>query len=187
MAKLLDGVKVITNLVRFSYLHVFEPQKNKENPDEAGKYSVSLIIPKTDKETIKLVKQAIENAKAEGKANKWNGKVPSSMDVVLHDGDDERPDDPAYAKSYFLSAKCNEKPGIIDINRNPITDSKELYSGCYGRASVSFYPYLANGKKGVACGLNNLQKIKDGEYLGGRASAEDDFDDDFTVEDDDDL
>lgn len=185
MAKIISDVKVITNLVRFSYLNVFEPQKNKENPEEPGKYSVSLIIPKADKETVKLVKQAIEAAKLQGKANKWNGKIPTNMDVVLHDGDEERPDDEAYKNAYFLSAKCNEKPGLIDINKNPITDSRELYSGCYGRASVSFYPYLANGKKGIACGLNNLQKIKDGEYLGGRSSAEDDFDDDWENDDDD--
>ncbi|MGM9969811.1 MAG: DUF2815 family protein [Anaeroplasma sp.] len=185
MAKIVSEVKVITNLVRFSYLNVFEPQKNKENLEEPGKYSASIIIPKSDKETIKCIKQAIEAAKMQGKANKWNGKVPASMDVVLHDGDTEREEDEAYKNSYFLSAKCNEKPGLVDININPITDSKELYSGCYGRASVTFYPYLANGKKGIACGLNNLQKIKDGEYLGGRASAKDDFDDDWEDDDDD--
>lgn len=177
-----NGTKVITNLVRFSYLKVFEP--GKEGAIDAGKYSVSLIIPKNDKETVKLIKQAINTAKENGKSGKWNGKIPSKMDEVLHDGDEERADDEAYENSYFVNAKCNTKPGLIDINKNPITDQEELYSGCYGRASITFYPYDTNGNKGIACGLNNLQKLKDGEPLGGRVAADVDFDDDF--EDDED-
>ena len=94
----------------------------------------------------------------------------------------ERPDDPAYANAYFVNANSTTAPGVVDANRNEILDKSEVYSGCYGRASISFYAFNANGNKGIACGLNNLQKIKDGEPLGGRASAESDF---ATEEDED--
>ena len=96
----------------------------------------------------------------------------------LRDGDAERPDDPAYAGCYFINANSPTAPGIVDANRQPILERSEVYSGVYGRASVSFYAYNSNGNKGIACSLNNLQKIKDGEHLGGKASAESDFGDD---------
>lgn len=179
MAKVENKTKVITNLVRFSYLHVFEKVKQEGDTDSDGKYSVSLIIPKSDKETIKCIREAINNAKESAIKEKWNGKnVAVKESEVLHDGDEERPEDSAYANSYFLSAKCNTQPGLIDAYKNEITDSRVLYSGCYGRASVTIYGFNVNGKKGIAVGLNNLQKLKEGEPLGGRASAQDDFDDD---------
>ena len=181
MAKI-DKTKVITNLVRFSYLKVFQP--GKEGDIDAGKYSVSLIIPKSDKETIKYIKEAINAAKEDGKSVKWGGKIPAKMLEVLRDGD-ERDSDPAYEDSFYVNAKSTTKPGLIDINKNPITSEEELYSGCYGRASITFYPYDSNGNRGVACSLNNLQKIKDGEPLSGRASADSDFDDEFDDEDED--
>lgn len=189
MAKIKNETTVITNMGRLSYVHAFEPAK-QEGDDGEGKYSVSFIIPKDDKETIKLVKQAIEAAKANGIKEKWGGKAPKNflLSDVLHDGDEEREDDTAYANAYYLSAKCKTKPGVVDAYLNPIEDSSVLYSGCYGRISVTFYAYDANGKKGIACGLNNIQKLKEGEPLGGRALASDDFDDDYAekvVEDDD--
>lgn len=189
MAKIKNETTVITNMGRLSYVHAFEPAKQKDDGEE--KYSVSFIISKDDKETIKLCKQAIETAKANGIKEKWGGKAPKSflLSDVLHDGDEEREDDAAYANAYYLSAKCKTKPGVVDAYLNPIEDSSVLYSGCYGRISVTFYAYDANGKKGIACGLNNIQKLKEGEPLGGRALASDDFDDDYaeTVVEDDDL
>lgn len=164
--------KVITGKVRFSYLHVWEPTAIEEGGEK--KYSVSLIIPKKDKATIAKINKAIEAAKEAGKA-KFGGKVPANLKLPLRDGDVERPDDEAYADSYFLNANCKTKPGLVDADVNPILDQDELYSGCYGRASVTFYAFNTAGNKGVACGLNNLQKLEDGESLGGRASAESDF------------
>lgn len=189
MAKIKNETTVITNIGRLSYVHAFEPVK-QEGEEGEGKYSVSFIIPKSDKETINLCKQAIEAAKQIGIKEKWAGKAPKNFSLadVLHDGDMEREEDPAYINSYYLSAKCKTKPGIIDAYKNAIEDSSVLYSGCYGRISVTFFAYDANGKKGVACGLNNIQKLKEGEPLGGRALATDDFDDDYAesvVEDDD--
>jgi len=163
--------KVITGKVRFSYANVFEPKSiNGSDP----KYSVSLIIPKEDKVTIDKIKAAIEVAKKEG-LSKLGGKIPANLKTPLRDGDIDRPDDPAYADSYFVNANSTIRPGIVDANLQPIIDSTEFYSGCFGRASIVFYAYNANGNKGIACGLQNLQKLEDGEPLGGRSRAEDDF------------
>ena len=164
--------KVITGKVRFSYLHVFEPSSIDEGQEK--KYSASLIIPKKDKATIIKINKAIEAAKEAGKV-KLGGKIPANLKTPLRDGDEERPDDEAYAGAYFLNANCRTKPGLVDKKLNPIMSQDELYSGCYGRASVTFYAFNTSGNKGIACGLNNLMKLEDGESLGGRATAESDF------------
>ena len=150
------------------------------------KYSVSLIIPKSDTKTIAKIKAAIEAAYEEGKSKLSNGKsVPSlsSIKTPLRDGDTDRPDDEAYANSYFINANSATAPGIVDANCNPILERSEVYSGVYGRASISFYAFNSNANKGIACGLNNLQKLRNGEPLGGRTRAEDDF----ATDDDDDF
>jgi len=163
--------KVITGKVRMSYANVFEPKSiNGSDP----KYSVSLIIPKSDKATIEKIKAAIELAKKEG-VTKLGGKIPANLKTPLRDGDIDRADDEAYSNSYFINANSTVRPGIVDENLQQIIDTTEFYSGCYGRASIVFYAYNANGNKGIACGLQNLQKLEDGEPLGGRSRAEDDF------------
>lgn len=167
-----QSTKVITGKVRFSYAHVFTPASVGEGEDK--KYSVSLIIPKSDKKTIKKIDEAIARALVEGKA-KFGGKVPKNYKSPLRDGDEEREDDESYADSMFISANSSRKPGIVDENLDPILDPEEFYSGCFGRASVNFYAFNVNGNKGIACGLNNLQKLEDGERLGGGTSAEEDF------------
>ena len=188
------GIKVVFGEVRFSYCHVFEPWSS--NGEEA-KYSVSLLIPKSNKQILKQIKQAIEQAKQEG-ISKFGGKIPPNLMIPIRDGDTEREDDDAYTGHYFMNANCKTPPGIVDRKRQPIIDTTEFYSGCYGYASITFYAYNRNGNKGIACGLNNLMKTRDGENLGGRAKAEDDFadivlddDDDFAgfapVDDDDDV
>lgn len=175
-----NPAKVITGRVRFSYVHVWEKQAIDEGGEE--KYSVALIIPKKDKAGVKNIQQAIEAAKQAGKS-KWGGKIPAKLKLPLRDGDEERPDDEAYADSYFLNATCKTKPGVVDADVSPILDQDEFYSGCYGRASITFFPFDVSGNRGVACGLNHVQKLADGEPLGGRSSAESDFADEF----DDDL
>ena len=99
----------------------------------------------------------------------------AALKTPLRDGDTERPDDEAYANAYFINANATTAPGIVDADRNPVLTRSEVYSGVYGRASISFYAFNSNGNKGIACGLNNLQKLRDGEPLGGKASAESDF------------
>lgn len=168
------GTKVWTGEVRLSYANVWTPSKQMGSDQE--KYSVSLIIPKSDTDTIKAIKAAMECAKEQGKSKKWGGKIPAKLQLALNDGDVDREDHAEYANSYFVNAKSNNKPGIVDINAAPIMDQSEVYSGCYARVTLNFYPYEVNGNKGVAAGLGNIQKIRDGESLGGSPSrAEDDF------------
>jgi hypothetical protein len=165
------GTKVTTGKVRLSYTHLFEPHAIEGNEP---KYSVSVIISKTDIETLKAIKEAVEEVKGQGKV-KWGGKVPPNLKTPLRDGDSERPDDEAYANCYFLNANSKNKPGVVDANVQPILDATEVYSGCYGRLTLNFYPYSASGNKGVACGLGNVQKLAEGDPLGGFTRAEDDF------------
>lgn len=180
--------KVITGPdTRWSYANIWEPKSIKGSDP---KFSVSLIIPKSDKQTIGKIKKAIEAAYKEGEGKlKGNGKSVSALSVLktpLRDGDAERPDDEAYSNSYFLNANSTTAPGVVDTAKQPILDKFEVYSGCYGRASINFYAYNVNGNRGIACGLNHLQKVRDGEPLGGRSRAEDDFDD-LDIEDDEDF
>lgn len=175
--------KVITGEVRFSYAHVWEPVSI--NGGDA-KYSVSILIPKSDTKTINAIKKAIEAAKEDGKG-KWGGKIPANLKLPLRDGDEDRPDDEVYAGHYFINANANTKPGLVYKNRQPIIDSTDFYSGCYGYASITLYPFNVNGNRGIACGLNNLMKTADGDPLGGRSRAEDDFKDLIDDDDDDDF
>jgi hypothetical protein len=172
-----NPMKVITGPdTRWSYANVWEAKSiNGGTP----KFSVSLIIPKSDTRTVAKIKAAIETAYHEGEAKlKGNGKtVPplAALKTPLRDGDTERPDDPAYANAYFINANSATAPGIVDADGQPILERSEVYSGVYGRASINFYAFNSNGNKGIACGLNNLQKIRDGEPLGGKSRPEDDF------------
>ena len=171
--------KVITGKVRASFVHIFEPQSvNGSDP----KYSCSFIIPKSDTETVGKIKEAIEQAKQDG-VPKWGGKIPPNLKTPLRDGDVDRPDDPNYADSYFVNANSTTAPQIVDRTVQPILDRGEVYSGCYTRVSINFYAFNTNGNRGVACGLGNIQKVKDGDPLSGKTSAVDDFatelDDDF--------
>lgn len=175
--KLGNPTKVITGKdTRWSYCHVWEPKAIK---DSTPKYSVSLIIPKSDTITVNKIKAAIAAAYEEGQSKlKGNGRSVPALSVIktpLRDGDLERPDDEAYANSYFVNANSVTQPGIVDADCNPIISRSEVYSGVYGRASINFYAYSTEGGRGIACGLNNLQKIRDGEPLGGRSRAADDF------------
>ena len=184
MAKFANPTKVITGVkTRWSYANVWEP---KSINGGAPKYSVSLIIPKSDTKTVTAVKNAIQAAYDEGQSKlKGNSKSVPALSAIknpLRDGDAERPDDEAYKDSYFINANSATAPGIVDAARQPILEHSEVYSGVYGRASINLYAFNSNGNKGIACGLNNLQKISDGEPLGGKTRAEDDFadeDEDF--------
>lgn len=181
----INPTKVITGPeTRWSYANVWDA---KSINGGAPKFSVSLIIPKSDRKTLEKIRAAIQAAYEEGQGKlKGNGKsVPalSALKTPLRDGDTERPDDEAYANAYFVNANSSTAPGIVDADRQPIIDRSEVYSGVYGRASINFYVFNSNGNRGIACGLNNLQKIRDGEPLGGKSRAEDDF----ATEDDDDF
>lgn len=165
--------RVVIGPVRFSYLHIWEPTALAE--DQKKKYSGSFMWPKSDKKTTEVVKAAIEAAKQQGKASKWGGKIPAKLEVSFYDGDVDKADKEEYADQYYINAKSDQRPGIVDKNRQPIVNQDEVYSGAYGYVSVTFYPYDFNGKKGVAVALNNIMKTKDGEPFGSRVSADEDF------------
>jgi len=186
MSKFMNPTKVVTGpRTRFSYANVWEPKAiNGGTP----KYSVSLIIPKDDTATINKIKAAIRAAYEEGASKlRGNGRSVPPLDSIrtpLRDADKENKEGEEYKNCYFVNANSATAPGIVDANCNAILERSEVYSGVYGRASINFYAYNTNGNKGIACGLNNLQKLHDGEPLGGKSRAEDDFAD---ADDDDDF
>lgn len=176
-----NEAKVVFGPCRLSYTHLFE----KYTPEGGGegKYMTNVLIPKSEKKTVEAIQAAIEAAKKAGIVGKWGGKEPKKLDMPLHDGSEK--DDEVYADHFYVNAKCNTRPGVVDMKRNPIADEEEIYSGVWAYVSVTFYPYDVNGNKGIACGLNNIMKFKDDERFGGRVSAETDFAD--IVDDEEDL
>lgn len=174
MSNQVNSTKVVTGKVRFCYVNVFEPTAMNEG--DTPKYNICILIPKDDAKTIEKINKAIEAAKQAGKAKlaDKNGKIPSNLKLPLHDGDDERGDDPAFEGMYFINANSQRKPSIVDKDLNPIMEKEEFYSGCYGRASINFYAFNVSSK-GIAAGLNNLQKLEDGEMLAGGSTPEEDF------------
>lgn len=160
---------ITTGKVRLSYCHLFTPVAAPGQTTE--KYSVSVIIPKTDVATINKINAAIEEGKKLGATSKWGGKIPAKLKTPLRDGDEEKPDDAAYANSYFFNCSSVKRPNVVDLELNEILDQTAVYSGCYGRVNVNFYPYDTNGNRGIAVGLNSVQKIADGEALGGSAPS----------------
>ena len=174
-----SNTKMITGLVRLSYANVWEPKSIK---DGDPKYSCSIIIPKTDVETVHAINDAIDCAIKEG-VGKFGGKIPpkGALKLPLRDGDTER-DDENYNGCYFVNANSKTAPQIVDKQVRPILDRSEVYSGVYAYVSLSFYAFNTNGNRGVACGLGNIQKVRDGEPLGGHTSASSEFD---TLDDND--
>lgn len=176
-----NPTKVVTGVVRLSYANVWEP---KSINGGAEKFSVSLIIPKADTKTLGAIQKAIDSAIEEGRG-KFGGKVPSkaTLKLPLRDGDVDRPDDEAYTNCYFINANSSSAPEIVDKSLNPVLNRSEVYSGVYARVSINFYAFNSNGNRGIACGLGNIQKVRDGEPLGGKTSASDDFTSDYDGDD----
>ena len=172
--------KVTVGEVRLSYCHLFTPEAIADGGEK--KYSVSVIIPKTNTKLVNEVKKAISAALQMGVASKFGGKMPANWKNPLRDGDLEKADDEAYAGSYFISASSKTKPGVVKrvkINGEnklvEVTNEEDVYSGCLGFVSINFFPFSNAGNKGVGAGLNNVLKTRDGDYLGGRSSAQTDF------------
>lgn len=184
MSNQVNSTKVVTGKVRFCYVNVFEPTAMNEG--DTPKYNICVLIPKSDTATLDKIKKAIEAAKEAGKAKlaDKNGRIPANLKLPLRDGDEERPDDPAFEGHYFVNANSMRQPSIVDRSLNPIMSRDEFYSGCYGRASINFYAFNVSSK-GIAAGLNNLQKLEDGEMLAGGSTAEEDFGGENAVRDDD--
>lgn len=178
---------ITTGLVRISFEHLLKPVARNEGDEP--KYSATILVPKTDKATVAIMKNAIEKATQEGVA-KWGGKRPALVPNPVHDGDGTRPSDgepfgPECKGMWVFTASCKESrpPFVVDKQRSPIINSTEIYSGMWGRVNVNFYPYNFNGKKGIGAGLNGFQKLRDDEALGGgRVSAEEAFKDDVEID-----
>ena len=166
---------------RLSYANLWEPKSAYGNKP---KYSVSIIIPKSDKATINKVLKTVELAKQKGVTKLFGGEIPNRFHLPLKDGDIERPNDPSYKDSYYINASSYNPPQIVDRGKNLILDRSEVYSGCYANVTVNIYPFNSGGNRGVSAGLGNVQKVEDGEPLGGFFRAEDDFD---VLDDDDDF
>ena len=178
-----EGRTLIIGPCRLSYTHLFTKYAPDGDTDN-GKYMTNVLIPKSEKETVKAIQAAIEAVKKAGIVSKWSGKEPKKLDLPLRDGDEK--DDDVYEGHYYVNAKCNTRPGIIGKNKAPIVDEDEIYSGVWAVVSITLFPYDVSGNKGIAVGLNNVMKFKDDESLGGRSSAESDFAE-IDMEDDEDL
>ena len=175
-----NNTNILTKVVvlcRLSYANIWEPKSiNGSEP----KYSVCAIIPKSDKAAVSKIKAAIAQAEMKS-VKKWGGRIPENLANPLKDGDIEMPENEAFADSWFINAVSNTAPQIVDKKVQPIVNHEEVYSGCYGKISINFYGYNVDGNMGIGAGLGNIQKLRDGESLSTRSSAEDDFD---IVEDD---
>lgn len=170
-----NPTKVVTGKVRLSYCHLFEPFASFEGQDP--KYSVVILVPKTDKATINKIKAAQQAALELGKSTKFGGSIPKNWKNTFRDGDEEADLDknPEYAGHYFMTISNKTRPGIVDQQVQPILDQSEVYSGCYARVSMNAFAFSASGNKGVSFGLNHVQKVADGEPFGSVTKAEDDF------------
>lgn len=157
---------------RICYANIWEP-KSINGSEE--KYSVSCLIPKSDKATLTKIKKAIEAAKEAAKSKKWGGKIPPNLKLPLRDGDIDRPDDDAYAGHYYFNATSKDAPQIVDRQVQPILDPMECGSGDYCNVSVNFFGFAASGNKGIAAGLQNIQLVRHGERLSGKPTAASDF------------
>jgi len=169
--------QVTTNETRISYEHLLKPYANQPGAEE--KYSVTLLIPKTDIATRQRIDAAIQAAAQEGLATKWGGVRPAQLTVPIYDGDGVRPNGEAFGPEckghWVMTASSRQRPEVVDLSLAPIIDATQIYSGMYANISINFFAYFNSGKKGVGCGLGPVQKTRDGEPLGGRVSAAEAF------------
>lgn len=170
-----NPTNVTTGQVRLSYTHLFQPYANQ--PGQEPKYSTTILIPKTDVATKQRIDAAINAAIIAGVSSKWNGVRPPQIAIALHDGDGVRPSDgmpfgEECKGHWVMTASSKQQQAVVDLSLNPIINQTEVYSGMYARVNINFFPYNSAGKKGIGCGLGPVQKIADGEPLGGRVSAE---------------
>lgn len=168
---------VTTGKVRASFVHIFQPRKQD---DGEAKYSVTLLIPKTDAVTLNAIYAEIERAKQDGAQRVFGGTIPPGCRIPIYDGDGVRPTsgEPFGEECrgcMVITASAKIQPSIVGLDMQAIINPADVYSGCYIRANINFYAYSQKGNKGVGCGLNAVQKIEEGEPLTARVSAEEAF------------
>lgn len=174
--------RVVFGPCRLSYAHLFE----KWQPEGAAgdpKYMTNVLIPKSEKKTIKALQDAIDATLKANAAKFKGGKVPAKYDSPLRDGDDK--DDELYNGHFYMNPKSSNRPTVCDKNNQLIDDPDEMYSGVWAYVSVSFFAYSVSGNQGIGCFLNSVRKFKDDERLGGNTGGADDFA--SIIDDDDDL
>lgn len=184
-----NTTQVTTGKVRLSYCNLFTPRAVAEGSEE--KYSVTLLIPKSDKQTLQKIKIAMEAAKVAYNEKNSGKPLPNNLKSTLHDGDGERPNGGEFSEEckgcYVITVSSKNKPVLVDADKLPITDPQELFSGCYGRAIINFFCYNTNGNRGISAGLNGVMKLHDGEPLGGGVVTDEDWDDGWEDPDGDGL
>ncbi len=164
-----DPTVVITGKdTRFSYCNLAEP---KSVNGGAPRYGMSLVVSRDDRQTVKALQDGQRAAyeKYKDRLKNRNGSVPpmEAIKLAIRDGDQDRPDDPVYANCVFVNANSETRPKLFDAGGKEITDASEIYSGCYGKVAVQFFAFNTNGNRGIGCRLHAVQKIRDGEPLGG--------------------
>jgi hypothetical protein len=173
-----DPQKLVVGPARLSYCHLDQPRPNRDNPDAPPKYSVTLLIPKSDVATRQRIDAAIAAAIEDGIKGVWRGARPQFPSIVW-DGDGLRrnglPFGPECKGHWVMTASSKDKPGVVGPDRAPIINPTEIYSGCYGYAQVRFYAFARSGNLGIGCALNHVMKIRDGEPLSGRESPDEAF------------
>lgn len=177
-----NPTRVVTEEVRFSYVNLLKPRENQYGGEP--KFSVTILVPKSDVQTKQRIDSAIEAAKQIGKSKVWNGVIPPVVAIPVYDGDGVKPSDGMpfgeECKGHWVfsaSSKVDQPPVIVDTSMNPVINPTEVYSGMYGKIAVNFAPYAQAGKKGIGCYISkNVLKTRDGEPLGASApAAADDF------------
>lgn len=168
---------ITTGKVRASYVSIFQPREPKGGGE--AKYSVTLLIPKSDTVTINNIYSEIEKAKQAGLQEKFGGVLPPMLKTPLHDGDGVRQSGEPYGEEckghMVITASAKQRPSIVGLDMQNIINPAEVYSGCYIRANINLFAFHTNGNKGIGCGLNAIQKVEDGEPLTGIVSAEEAF------------
>lgn len=171
------NTSVTTDRVRLSYVHLFQPYANQ--PGQEPKYSTTILIPKSDTATMQRVNAAIEAAIQKGVATAWSGARPPQPAIPIWDGDGVRkngdPFGPECKGHWVLTASSKQLQSVVDLQMNPIIDQTQVYSGMFARVHLNFFPYANSGNRGVGAGLGPVQKVSDGEPLGGKISAEQAF------------
>ncbi len=161
---------VLTPKFRVSFPYVFRPSK----PMQAGaepKYSITMLFPKgADLSALKAAAQAAVVEKWGADKTKW----PKNMRNPFRD-QGEKEFEGYEEGATFLTATSKQRPGLVDADVKDIIDEHAFYPGCYARASVRAFAYDQAGNRGVSFGLQNLQKLADGDPLGGRTKPTDDF------------
>jgi hypothetical protein len=171
-----SATSVVTGEVRLSYVNLFQPRAAQQGGEP--KYSVTILLPKSDVATYQRIQAAIQAAYEQGVQSKWNDARPP-LKTTIHDGDGVRPSGEPFGSEcrghWVFTASSKQKPEVVDANLNPIIDQSKVYSGVYGRVHINFFPYSQRGNRGIAAGLGPVQILRDGEPLGSRVSAADAF------------